>query len=146
VRRVRPPYRRSAGFRQTEMADLATLDQVLDRAGHIFDGDFGIHAVLIQEVDRVGAQTRERGIDDSCNVIGTAVNADGGTCRRSSLNPNFVAITTPSRSGASASPTSVSFVNGPYASAVSKKVMPRSTAARSTLIPSSLSAAGPGQS
>src|SRR5438132_4994205 len=36
-----------------------------------------------------------------------------------SLNPNLVAITTCSRTGARASPTSSSFVNGPYASAVS---------------------------
>src|SRR2546426_1922603 len=43
-----------------------------------------------------------------------------------SLNPNLVAITTCPRKGASASPTSSSLVNGPYASAVSKKVMPRS--------------------
>src|SRR6266849_6540353 len=46
------------------------------------------------------------------------------------LNPNLVAITTRSRIGASASPTSSSFVNGPYASAVSKNVTPPSTAAR----------------
>ena len=49
-------------------------------------------------------------------------------------NPNFVAIMTSSRTGRSASPTSSSFANGPYASAVSKKVMPRSTAARSNEI------------
>jgi hypothetical protein len=44
-------------------------------------------------------------------------------------HPNFVAITTLPRKGARASPTSSSFVNGPYTSAVSKNVMPRSTAA-----------------
>src|ERR1700736_5224722 len=57
--------------------------------------------------------------------------------------PNFVAITTLSRKGASASPTSSSFVNGPYTSAVSKNVTPRSTAARISEIPSFLSTAGP---
>src|SRR6266496_3914009 len=46
----------------------------------------------------------------------------------SSLNPNFVAITTCPLKGSSASPTSSSFVNGPYTSAVSKNVTPRSTA------------------
>ena len=51
-------------------------------------------------------------------------------------NPNFVAITTWSRNGASASPTSSSFVNGPYASAVSNIVTPRSTAARMIAMPS----------
>ncbi len=57
--------------------------------------------------------------------------------------PNLVAMTTLSRTGASASPTSSSFVNGPYASAVSKKVTPPSYAARITLIASFFSAAGP---
>src|SRR5215218_3871561 len=58
----------------------------------------------------------------------------------SNAKPNFVTITTCSRTGASASPTSSSFANGPYASAVSKNVTPRSTA---TAIISCLSAAGP---
>ena len=57
--------------------------------------------------------------------------------------PNFVAITTWSRTGASAFPTSVSFVYGPYASAVSKKVTPSSTALRMRPIISSSSAGGP---
>jgi len=48
--------------------------------------------------------------------------------------PNFVAMTTRSRTGARASPTSSSFVNGPYTSAVSKNVTPRSTAARRSAI------------
>src|SRR5882672_7826258 len=61
----------------------------------------------------------------------------------SSLNPNFVAITTCWRNGARPSPTSSSFVKGPYTSAVSKNVTPRSTAARITEIISCLSPAGP---
>jgi hypothetical protein len=46
------------------------------------------------------------------------------------LKPNFVAMTTLSRMGASASPTISSFVNGPQASAVSNSVTPLSNAAR----------------
>src|SRR5438270_1334392 len=61
----------------------------------------------------------------------------------SSLNPNLVAITTYLRKGARASPTSSSLVNGPYTSAVSKNVTPRSTAARISEIPCCLSIAGP---
>jgi chromosome partitioning protein len=51
----------------------------------------------------------------------------------------------PSRDGDDmrASPTSSSFVNGPYTSAVSKNVTPRSTALRINAIISCLSAAGP---
>jgi hypothetical protein len=60
-----------------------------------------------------------------------------------SFIPNFVAMTTRSRTGASASPTSSSFVNGPYASAVSKKVTPRSTAARTSAIISLRSGGAP---
>ncbi len=57
--------------------------------------------------------------------------------------PNFVAMTTRSRTGASASPTSASLVNGPYASAVSKNVTPHSTAARIKAIMALVSAGGP---
>src|SRR5438105_2247093 len=57
--------------------------------------------------------------------------------------PNLVAMTTRSRNGASASPTSSSLVKGPYTSAVSKKVTPRSTADRISEIISFLSAGGP---
>ena len=42
--------------------------------------------------------------------------------------PNFVAIVTSSRRPAIALPTSCSFVNGPYISAVSSSVQPRSSA------------------
>jgi hypothetical protein len=52
----------------------------------------------------------------------------------SNANPNFVAITTCSRNGRRASPTNSSFSNGPYTSAVSKNVTPRSTAPRNTPI------------
>ena len=61
---------------------------------------------------------------------------------RSKSKPNFVAITTSSRTGSSASPTSSSFANGPYTCAVSKKVTPRSTAARVRPIISSRSGIG----
>ena len=42
--------------------------------------------------------------------------------------PNFVAIVTSSRRPASAFPSSSSFVNGPYISAVSRNVQPSSIA------------------
>ena len=53
------------------------------------------------------------------------------------FQPNLVAMTTWSRTGARASPTSSSFTYGPYTSAVSTSVTPRSTAPRSTAIMSS---------
>src|SRR5580704_13731249 len=60
-----------------------------------------------------------------------------------SLKPNFVAITTWLRIGDSASPTSSSFLSGPYTSAVSKNVIPRSTAVRIREIISCLSLTSP---
>src|SRR5580765_4734922 len=57
--------------------------------------------------------------------------------------PNLVAMITLSRIGASASPTSSSLANGPYASAVSNRVTPRSCAARIRWIIACLSAGGP---
>src|SRR5215218_1228335 len=67
------------------------------------------------------------------------------TCRPSwsKRNPNLVAMTTSLRKGARASPTSSSFTNGPYTSAVSKNVTPCSTAARITAMTCCRSAAGP---
>src|SRR5581483_1389102 len=56
--------------------------------------------------------------------------------------PNFVASTTWSRTGSSASPTSSSFANGPYTCAVSKNVTPRSTACRIKRMPSSFGGNG----
>src|SRR3954453_3806691 len=59
-----------------------------------------------------------------------------------SSKPNLVAITTVSRTCSSASPTSASLSNGPYTWAVSKKVTPRSAAARITAMPCSLGGIG----
>jgi len=61
----------------------------------------------------------------------------------SKAKPNFVAMTTFSRTGSSASPTSSSFVNDPYTSAVSKRVTPRSTAYRISRIISGRAGDGP---
>jgi hypothetical protein len=89
--------------------------------------------VLVEQVDPVGLQPLERRIGDPADVLGTAGQPDDLPFS-SYANPNLVAITTWSRSGASASPTSSSLTNGPYTSAVSKKVTPRSTAARISAI------------
>jgi len=61
---------------------------------------------------------------------------------RPSSNPNFVAITTWPRNGASASPTISSF-SAPQICAVSKNVTPRSKAARTSPIACCLSVTGP---
>ena len=43
-------------LRQTEMPDLALLDQLLGRTCHVLDRHVGIDAVLIEEVDNVDLQ------------------------------------------------------------------------------------------
>ncbi len=122
-------------FGQAEMADLSFLDEVLHGARDILDGNVRVDAVLIEQIDRLDAEALERGLGDLANMFGPAVQPGRLTAvARSMAKPNFVAITTRSRTGASALPTISSFVKGPYTSAVSKKVTPRSTASRTSRI------------
>ena len=62
------------------------------------------------------------------DVLGPAVDARDSSPSGLRTLPNFVAMTTPSRRSLMARPTSCSFVNGPYMSAVSRNVIPRSIA------------------
>ena len=41
------------GLRHAEVLYLAFLDQVLHCSGNVFDGHFGIDAVLIEQIDGV---------------------------------------------------------------------------------------------
>jgi hypothetical protein len=66
-----------AGFRKTEMPDLALLDEVLDRAGHVFDRHRWIDAVPVEQIDRVAAKPFERCFRDPLDVLGSAVQAIG---------------------------------------------------------------------
>ena len=80
--------------------------------------------MLIQQIDVIGAEPLERSVDHLANVLGRL---SAPVMRPASLkvNPNLVAITTFSRRPLIALPTSSSFVNGPYTSAVSKKFTPK---------------------
>ena len=60
------------------MLDLARRDQIAHRARDIFHRHRGIDPVLVQQIDPVGPQPRERGIDDRANVIGPAVEVRAG--------------------------------------------------------------------
>ena len=91
---------------------LPCLDQLLHRAGDLLDRHLRVDPVLVEQVDRVGPQPLQRAFDAALDRLGTAVDAAAGVCRSRS-KPNLVAITTWSRTGASASPTSSSLVNGP---------------------------------
>src|SRR5581483_5192282 len=64
-----------ADLGQPEMVHLAGLDELFHRAGDIFDRDVGVDAVLVEEVDVVGAESPEHGVDDLADVFGPAVEA-----------------------------------------------------------------------
>ena len=48
-----------AGFGEAEVLDLAFGDELLDGAGDVFDGDLGVDAVLVEEIDVVGLEALE---------------------------------------------------------------------------------------
>ena len=45
-----------SGFGKAEMADFPCFDELFDGAGDVLDGYLGVDAVLVEEVDPVGAQ------------------------------------------------------------------------------------------
>ena len=65
------------GFGEAEMLHLAGGDEGFDGAGDVFDGDLGIDAVLVEEVDAVGAEAGQHGVGDADDVVGAAVEAGG---------------------------------------------------------------------
>jgi hypothetical protein len=98
--------------------DLTLLDHVLHRAGDVFDWHVGVNPVLIEQVDDIDLEPLKRALDSLLDMLRLTVQARStltprGSKSRSRLNPNLVAITTSSRNGARASPTSSSFKNGP---------------------------------
>src|SRR6266567_1596030 len=72
---VRPPHRLHARLGKSEVLDLAFADQVLDRAGDIFDRHARVNAMLIEQIDDARLQSLERRFGHLFDVIGTAVEA-----------------------------------------------------------------------
>ena len=99
-------------LRHAEVPDFAFLDQVLNRPRHLFDRHLWVHAVLVVEVDGLDAEPPERALGGFLDVLRPT-----GQVRLLSvgveLEAELVAITTWSRKGKSASPTSSSLTNGP---------------------------------
>ena len=60
--------------------DLALGDELGERADGLLDRRARVHAVLVVEVDVVGAEPRERALDREADVLGAAVEA--ARCRR----------------------------------------------------------------
>ena len=102
--------RLGAGFRQTEVFDLARLDQVFHRPRHVFDRNVGIDAVLIQEINHLRLEPLEGFFDDLLDVLGPAVEARE-ICGE--VEAVFRGDHHLIRKGASALPTTSSLVNGP---------------------------------
>jgi hypothetical protein len=87
---------------------LPSADQVLDRARHVLDRHGGVDAVLVEQVDAVGPQALQRGLDDLADAFGPAVHAP-----RRPLSEDEAELggdLTLSGPAASASPTSSSLV------------------------------------
>ena len=80
-------------------------------------GYLRVDAVLVEQVDGVNSEALERTVHGLPDVLGAAGEANLPAFGVEA-DPNLVALTTWSRRGARASPTSSSFTNGPYTSAV----------------------------
>jgi len=61
--------RRRTRFAQSEVLHFSFSNQVLKCTGNVFHWDIGIHAMLIQKINVVGLQSRERLIDDFSDVL-----------------------------------------------------------------------------
>ena len=93
---------------------LPSLNQILHRSRHIFDRNVRVDTVLIEQIDGLDLEPLERGLSDLLDVLRPAIQASPALPVIGSMSkPNLVAITTCSRKGARASPTSSSLVNGP---------------------------------
>ena len=98
-----------AGLGEAEEAHLALANEVGHRAHDVLDRHGGIDAVLVEQVDVVGAEAAQRALDRLADVLRPAVDADH-RFRPSMRKPNLVAMTTPSRRPLSARPSSSSLV------------------------------------
>ena len=136
-----PPHRRRRRLRDPQVPDLARLDQLGHRPPGVLDRHRPVHPVLVVQVDVVDPEPLQRLVTGPPRVVRLPVDADEAPVRRRWF-PNLLASTTSSRRPAMARPTSRSLVNGPYMSAVSRNVMPRSSA-RWMVATDSRSSAGP---
>jgi hypothetical protein len=75
--RVRAADRLHARLGETEVPHLARLDELLDGAGHVLDRDVRVDAVLVQQVDRVGAEPLQRALDTALDRLRATVESAG---------------------------------------------------------------------
>src|SRR6476620_2704687 len=68
-----PPDGLHSGFRKSKVLHLALLDKVLHSSSNIFNGNFVINPMLIEQIDDIGLQPLKRGLGNFLNVLGPAV-------------------------------------------------------------------------
>src|ERR1700722_9923792 len=61
------------------MFHFALPNEIFHRSRNVLDGNFGIDAVLIEEVDRIRSESLERGIGVLANALGPAVESCRGS-------------------------------------------------------------------
>src|SRR4249919_4134942 len=83
------PYRLRSRFRQTEVPDLALLDQVLDCSRDLFDWNVRIDTVLVEKIDGVDAQPLERGLGDFPDVFRPTVEPSAALTAGVDLEPEL---------------------------------------------------------
>ena len=71
-----PPDVGNAGLGKTEKPRLALFDQLAGRAGHVLYRHRWIDAVLIEQVDKVGAKPSQTALHRLKDMLGPAVHAD----------------------------------------------------------------------
>ena len=72
---MRAADRLHPGFRQAEVPDLALLNQLFHRPGHVFDGHVRIHPMLVEQINRFDLEPFERCFNDLFDVRRLAVQA-----------------------------------------------------------------------
>src|SRR5436189_3565915 len=70
---MRAPDRLHACLGHAEVLHLPLLNQIFDHARDVLDRDCGIDAVLVVEIDHVGAEPLERALDTFSDDLGPAV-------------------------------------------------------------------------
>ena len=58
------------GVRETEVLHLAFRDQALHRACDLLDGHLGIHTMLVEQVDVIGAEPLQGSFGNGLDVLG----------------------------------------------------------------------------
>ena len=125
------------------MLNLALLDQLLHGSRHVFNGNLGVYAVLIEQIDGIDFEPLERAFDDLLNVLWPAIQA---TPSRFAVESRFVTklgryYYLPAEGQERVAHEFFICVRA-ITSAVSKNVTPRSTAAWRREIISFLSGSG----